>query len=235
MQLLSAPKLSPLTDCPYLSDRESAQEYFFATHLNKHEIDLFLSSGWRKFGAYFFRPNCPTCSSCLPLRVPVDTFSLNKKQRKVLRKNQDLQIEIEPLEFKQEYYDLFKNHSEMRFDQKDKEIGSAKEFEDTFFVPSCPSFMMTYKLKNKLIAWGILDFGNDSLSSVYFVFDPKEEKRSLGHLGALKEIEYAREHGIKHYYLGYYVPGNKSMEYKSKYSPHEIYNWNTKLWVIDNL
>ncbi|OUR97057.1 hypothetical protein A9Q84_12050 [Halobacteriovorax marinus] len=233
MKLLSAPKLSPLTPCPYLSNRDSAQEYFFATELNIEEIDLFLSTGWRKFGAYYFRPNCPTCESCLPLRVPVTDFTLNKKQRRILRKNEDIVIERHALEFNQTYYDLFEKHSKKRFNQNESEIGNEEQFIDTFFISSCPSFILTYKLNEKVIAWGILDYGQNSLSSVYFVFDPDFENRSLGHFSVLKEIEYAREHKLKYYYLGYYVPGNKSMEYKSKYTPHEIFSWKNKTWNLE--
>lgn len=52
---------------------------------------------------------------------------------------------------------------------------------------------MKYYLEEKLIAVGVVDVLPESLSSVYFFYDPKYRKYSLGVYGALKEIEYIRE------------------------------------------
>jgi len=38
----------------------------------------------------------------------------------------------------------------------------------------------------------------------------------------LREIEWARERGIPHYYLGYWIEGCETMDYKAQYNPHEL-------------
>ena len=60
-----------------------------------------------------------------------------------------------------------------------------------------------------------------SLSSVYFYFDPEQAGRRLGTFSALWEIEWAREMNIPHYYLGYWVAGCGAMEYKASFRPCE--------------
>lgn len=229
MNLLGNPTLSPPSACPYIEGEEFTQEYFFANNLSKHELDIILQNGWRKFGIYFFRPKCVNCSKCTPLRVLVQEFSLNKKQRKIISKNSDIIVTKAPLEFREEYYDIYQLHSK-RFNSAE-DIESKLNFREGFFTQSCNSFVHTYKLENKIIAWGILDESEQGLSTVYFAFDPAFSKRSLGHFSALIELEYAKARNLNYYYLGYYIETNPSMSYKGSYHPHQRYNWSSKKWV----
>jgi arginine-tRNA-protein transferase len=49
----------------------------------------------------------------------------------------------------------------------------------------------------------------------------------------LDHIEYAKELDLSYVYLGYWVPGSKKMEYKSKFSGLEIFCQNK--WQPFNL
>jgi leucyl-tRNA---protein transferase len=73
----------------------------------------------------------------------------------------------------------------------------------------------------RLLAIGICDVCPLSLSSVYFYFDPADSHRGLGTFGALCEIAHARANGLPHYYLGYWVYGCASMQYKSEFRPNQ--------------
>jgi arginine-tRNA-protein transferase len=231
MKILSAPKLSDIQPCPYLDNRDSVQEFFFALEMSDVEIEILISNGWRKFGAYIFRPSCLTCKECRPTRIDVKNFTLNKKQRKLVRKSEDIKIEFLPLHFKEEFYEIFKDHSKNRFNQTPSEIGDIDSFKETFFIKTCPSEVCIYSLDEKIIAWGIIDIGTDSLSSVYFAFDTNYSKLELGKLSILKEIEHAKKLGLSHYHLGYYIEGNKSMAYKATYSPRQFMSWEDGKWL----
>ena len=76
----------------------------------------------------------------------------------------------------------------------------------------------------RLLAVGICDVCDVSLSSVYFYFDPAESRRGLGTFGAIREIAFAREAGIPYYYLGYWIEPCRSMRYKSEVRPFELLN-----------
>lgn len=232
MKILSQPKIAPLDKCPYLEETQASQEYFFAIEMSAEEVDILVNSGWRKFGAYIFRPSCLSCKQCSPLRILVNKFSANKKQRKLLRKSEDIVIKIEELNYKSDYYKIFCDHSINRFDQTLNEIGDEHSFKETFFVRTSPSQVFNYYLDDKLIAWGIVDQGENILSSVYFSFDTRYSKLELGKLSILKEIEYARSSNLAYYHLGYYVKGNKSMEYKASYHPHEQMDWISGDWNL---
>jgi Arginine-tRNA-protein transferase, C terminus len=49
-----------------------------------------------------------------------------------------------------------------------------------------------------------------------------ERARSLGTFNILSLLAAARERELPHVYLGYYVEGCRSMEYKRKFRPNEV-------------
>ena len=67
----------------------------------------------------------------------------------------------------------------------------------------------------------LLQRGTDS--AIYFFHDPGEHKRSLGTLNILRLIEAASHRGLPHVYLGYYVKGCRSLEYKARFRPNEVF------------
>ena len=60
------------------------------------------------------------------------------------------------------------------------------------------------------------------MSSIYFYHRPDWRPDGPGTFSALKEIEFARQSGRRWVYLGYWIPENASMRYKSNFGPHEI-------------
>ena len=220
--------LSDATDCSYLEARQSRFENFFALELSPEETDLVLSSGWRKFGPHFFRPLCGSCRACTPLRVLTQDFAPSKEQRRVLKGASQLISTFGELEYDPQYFKLYQEHSLEKF--KNIPISSERDFFESFFIPSTPALVHRIEFEGNLIAAGLLDIGTQSLSSVYFFYDPKFSKSSLGTLSALREIDYARLQNIPHYYLGYYIEENKHMRYKARFSPHQLFDWYNQTW-----
>ncbi|MCR9204211.1 MAG: arginyltransferase [Halobacteriovoraceae bacterium] len=230
MKLLSPPRISPEEKCPYLPDQQARHEFFLATEVDAKEFNGCLEQGFRKFGIYFFRPNCSTCKKCLPLRVRASDFKPTKSQKRVLNKNKDVKVFYKPLLYREEIFQLFVKHSKARFNQSEEHNESREEFIQTHFTPSTPSLLSEFFLEGKLIAVGFLDISSDAVSSVYFIYDPDFQKRSLGILGALKEIEYTKKSHKSYYYLGYYIEENRLMSYKNQFHPYEVYDWGTETW-----
>jgi arginine-tRNA-protein transferase len=101
-----------------LKGEQFVQEYFFAYQLNEREFDEFLSAGWRRFGLFFFRPTCPGCRRCIPIRVLSSQFKPTKSQRRVLRKNRETEVRLSPPQFRKEIFEIYKKHSKEKFDQE---------------------------------------------------------------------------------------------------------------------
>lgn len=229
MDLLSDIQLSDPQKCPYLLDKQMRLAFFFAHNVNESELDLLLSKGWRKFGIYYFCPQCENCCNCIPIRIPVSSFSMSKSQKRLWHKNADVEVRFEHIVSIEELYKIYEEHSQLRFGID----SNIDEFKCNFFTRSCPSFFSLYFLGGMLVAAGFLDFSSHALSSIYFIYRPSFMSRGLGNFSIIKEIEKTESLGLKYYYLGYFIQGNSRMQYKTRFRPYEWYSWKTGNWVCN--
>ncbi len=227
MKLFSEPDKAAPVECPYLPERSFIQDYFFAANLDEHEYGVLLNAGWRRFGKFFFRPDCPFCNQCKPIRVDALLIKPSRSQRRVITRGKNIVMEAVQPAATDEAWRVYRNHSKGQFNREE----SRNHFEETFFDASVvPSLQTEYRLDNKLIALGFLDISDEGMSSVYFAFDPEWAEYSPGILSVFRESELVMQWGKKWYYLGYWVPGCQSMDYKARYNPHQLLNWNNKAW-----
>ncbi len=229
MIIIQEPHISDNNSCAYIEGETCRFQYFFALDLNENELDVLLSSGWRKFGVYYFRPDCGKCFKCIPIRILTGEFSASKSQRRVLRKSSEIEVKFGPLEFKEEIYDIYREHSKTRFGNETER----EDFISTFYTRTCPAYQSEYYLNNELIGVGFLDRSSQSLSSVYFIYRTDFMDYNPGTYSILKEIEFAAGLGLPYYYLGYYIAENPRMSYKNQFFPNEKYDWNKGLWLRD--
>jgi arginyl-tRNA--protein-N-Asp/Glu arginylyltransferase len=84
----------------------------------------------------------------------------------------------------------------------------------------------TYYVEDRLIGVGYVDALPEALSAIYFYWDPLERARSLGTFHVLSMMAAARQRDLPHVYLGYYVEGCRSLEYKRRFRPNEVLRGN---------
>jgi arginine-tRNA-protein transferase len=190
------------------------------------ELSGLLATGWRKFGIYYFRPACPGCRACIPLRVDVKNFQPSRSQRRILRRGSLFSTRFGPLRLDDRSFRIYQEHAAARFSM----MAPLEDFLLHFHLPSCPALQTEIFQGEDLIGVGFLDRGNDCLSSVYFCFDPAYGRFSLGTFGALQEIFQAAALGLDWYYLGYYIPGCSRMIYKDQFRPRQHYDWRRSAW-----
>jgi len=209
------------TPCPYLNGKTWITQLFAARKISPVLYETLLSKGFRRSGYLFYRNQCEGCTSCIPLRIPVSKFQPSPSMKKCLRRNRDVEIFETSIAFDKEVFALYRRYSVYKHG---KEEPSVQEEGFRRFLCSSPldTRMMRYSVKGKLVGVSWLDYLPNSLSSVYFAFEPEEAKRSLGTFSVLKEIEIARMSGREFYYLGFYVPGSPKMSYKGRFKPHEL-------------
>ncbi|KAJ8595281.1 hypothetical protein M405DRAFT_849733 [Rhizopogon salebrosus TDB-379] len=98
------------------------------------------------------------------------------------------------------------------------------------------SFHQMYRLDGELIAMGVIDILPACISSVYFMYDPKHEKLSLGKLSALREASLAKEMydagviNMTSLYMGFYIHSCQKMRYKGEYSPSYLADPEEFIW-----
>lgn len=210
----------PEESCPYFAERRSRYRAFRADRMPGSFYHQLMDAGFRRSGDVFYQPACCGCRECVPLRVPVAAFQPSKSQRRVWRENKELHVTMgkpDPNEEKFELYRKYVEHWHAR------QAPTETEFVEFLYVSPVRTIEFCYRDEaQRLLAVGICDLCEESLSSVYFYFDPEEAKRSLGTFGALAEISFARQRGIPFYYLGYWVEGCGAMKYKANFGPNEV-------------
>jgi arginine-tRNA-protein transferase len=180
-----------------------------------------MDAGFRRSGKVIYQPVCPGCRDCVPIRVPVDRFTPSKSQRRVWRKNDDLAVTIQEPDPTPEKHQLYERYRKYWHDSPESQDW------DTFtrFLYESPVDTVEFLYRDpfgRLLGVGICDVCPQSLSSVYFYFDPDIADRSPGTFSALYELQWARQHAIPYYYLGYWIRSCGAMEYKSGFRPHEF-------------
>lgn len=220
MQDLSGPYYQEAGACPYLPDRTWGSMFFMGHALPDSVFGRLLEMGFRRSGKVMYLPACRGCQECVPIRVPVRTFRPTRDQRRALKKNGDVRVEIADPEYSDEKLDLYRRFLEARY--PGKEETTAQSFR-TFFTESFGATReFRYRVGDRLIGVGIVDVAARAASSVYFFFDPDESPRSVGTFSALYEIDFCRRTGRDYLYLGFRVAGCRAMAYKATFRPHEL-------------
>jgi leucyl-tRNA---protein transferase len=201
-------------------------EYEFVHSLDPEEYRLRLGNRWRRFGSTLFRPRCPSCNACEPIRTIVSEFRPNRSQRRVMKANAGLTLmEIGHPTVSDEKMDLYFRHHLHHFEQKGWPRPSRESILNhlAFVTDDCYATQeWNFFRDQKLIGVIFVDQLSDGLSGIYFYFDPEYRQLSPGTWMCLSMIDRAIDLGLPYVYLGYLVRGCRSMEYKAHFQPYEL-------------
>ncbi len=217
--------LPPESVCSYLPDRLSQLEYRVIPGLTKDEYMQLVHRGWRRFGQMLFKPRCAACTACQPIRVLVDRFKPDRNQRRVQKANQDLELRIGSPVIDEVRADLYYRHHKHHAVQKgwpNPDFGGGTDHIENIMEGPFPVEEWTYYLDGKLLAVSYIDSLPEGYSGIYFYHDPDFRDRSLGNWICLSLIEQAKLSNFPYIYLGYYIEGCRSMEYKGKFAPNQV-------------
>lgn len=193
----------------------------------RERMDELWAQGWRHFGPKFFRYSLmwqdEQWKRVLNLRVPLKDWKPSRSQRRTLRQNEDLTVEILPAQPKEEERVLFHRHK-MRFKSNVPELLSDFLGKEPNGCP-CPCLQIAVRCEGRLVATSYLDLGLRACSSIYGVFEPEESSRRLGIFTMLQEMLYAQEQGMDFYYLGYACVENSPYDYKKEVRPLQLWDW----------
>jgi arginine-tRNA-protein transferase len=218
--------VSPPDQCGYLPDRRWSLRYEVVGNLRPEEYSAKLLAGWRRFGYSLFRPECGTCRECQSLRVIVPSFQPSRTQRRVWELNRkDVELTIAAPSVSAEKLELYDRYHKAQTALKgwpEHDAESASDYMESFVNNPFVTQEWTYRIQGRLMGVGYVDHLTIGLSAIYFFYDPNERRRSPGVYNILSVIEAARQLSLPHVYLGFYVKGCRSLEYKAKYRPNEV-------------
>lgn len=209
--------------CPYLPGLNSTTETLLMTGVSPLELERLLERGWRRFGPVYFRPVCAECAECVSVRIPVATFAPSPNLKRVMKRASHLRVQVGVPEVDDVRLALYRRWHLSREEErgwKPDRIG-AESYAMQFCFPNPAAREFTYWEGDALVAVGIADETPRALSAVYCYHDPARRRLSLGTYNVLRSIQYAREKGIAHVYLGYCVEDCNSLAYKARFQPQE--------------
>ncbi len=210
--------------CSYLEDRKSVSAF-----ANPHmDMDMgtyneLIRHGFRRSGGYIYRPHCPHCRECISVRVPVKNHRFSRNDKRTLRRNADMRMNIVPGRFRDEHFDLYRRYINSRHNEGSMANPSKSDYHRFLICDWTDTLFFEYRIKRELIAVAVCDITDTGLSAVYTFFDPDYADRSPGHFAILSQIEESRSRDLDYLYLGYWIRNCSKMSYKRRYKPLEAY------------
>jgi len=233
MSVMQTKAMSPLqfyrsspAPCPYLPGRIERKLFArLGTGAEGIAVNSSLShAGFRRSHDIIYRPACPACTACIPVRVPVNTFAATGTLGRIWRRAQTLTLtEVAP-EATREQYDLFITYETRRHFDSDMANMTFEDYSAMIREGQAQTTILELRAaEGKLMGLMLADRLQDGYSAVYSFFSTVDEDApfSLGTLLILHLIETARQRTLPYVYLGYWVEGSRKMDYKSRFRPYE--------------
>lgn len=210
--------------CNYLSQRMAVSVYADPQVPPDTTLYSFLvDRGFRRSGGLLYRPHCPGCESCIPIRVPVAQFVATRSQRRALSRNCDVSVIRKPAAFDPEHFALYRRYLAARHPNGGMDDPRPQDYMNFLACSGLETGFYEFRTGPTLLAVAVADHLAAGLSAVYTFFEPNAEQRSLGTYAILWEIAEAQRLGLPWLYLGYWIPECQKMSYKSRFGPVEMY------------
>lgn len=214
---------TPPHACSYLEGREAVTVFAHpASAPDRATFTALSRHGFRRSGPHVYRPQCPDCNACIPVRVPVQEFQPRRSQRRAWRANGDVQVSAVAPALTAEQYALYARYVKTRHAGGGMDAPTPGQYLEFLTSPWSETTFYEFRTPAGLLAVGVVDGLDDGLSAVYTFFDPDAADRSPGVLVVLWEIQEARRLGLDWLYLGYWVRESPKMRYKADYRPLEF-------------
>jgi arginine-tRNA-protein transferase len=218
--------LAPPGQCGYLPDQIWRLEYEFVAALTPLEYMTRLEAGWRRFGHALFRPRCQACSACRSLRVNVAEFRPDRSQRRARKENEgSIRLTVGEPVLTREKLALYDRYHASQAERKGWPVHhnrDAAAYETSFIDNPFPVEEWCYYAEDRLVGVGYVDAMPRGLSAIYCFHEPGLRRLALGTWNVLSILNAALDRGLPWVYLGYYVAGCPSMQYKARFRPHQL-------------
>ncbi|MFM8992534.1 MAG: arginyltransferase [Alphaproteobacteria bacterium] len=209
--------------CPYVDGRTERRIFADLSGPGAaFSYEILSEAGFRRSLGFAYRPACPGCNACVPVRIPVAEFSFGRAWRRVVARNADLSVAWVPARATSEQYELFHRYQLGRHGDGDMARMDASDYRSMVEVGAVDSAIAEFRdASGTLVAACLADRMPRGVSAVYTFFDPGQEARSLGTRAVLWLVEQAAAEGMDHVYLGFWIRESRKMAYKARFRPLE--------------
>jgi arginine-tRNA-protein transferase len=184
--------------------------------------------GFRRSQSVAYRPSCVDCAACVSVRVVAEAFEPSATQRKLIRRNSDLEVTACKPWTTEEQYALLRRYLSDRHPGGGMAGMDENDFADMVEQTPVRTYVVEYREPSvdgrpgKLVGACLSDQQGDGLSMIYSFYDVgPDARRGLGTFIILDHIIRAGRAGLPYVYLGYWVDGSERMKYKASFRPME--------------
>jgi arginyl-tRNA--protein-N-Asp/Glu arginylyltransferase len=179
--------------------------------------------GFRRSGAFTYRPYCDHCRACVPVRVPVALFVATRSQSRAEKRHSHLVPIRRLLSYDTEHYALYLKYQRARHPGGGMDQDSREQYQHFLIHSNVSTELYEFRVDGRLVMVSLVDRLLDGLSSVYTFFDPDPQIRgsSLGTYSILWQIRESARLGLQYVYLGYWIADSPKMAYKAAFRPIE--------------
>jgi len=217
------------TACPYLPGKTERKVFTELNGAHASELNDALGRiGFRRSQGVAYRPSCASCSACVSVRVLADHFVPSTTQKRLMRRNADLEVSACKPWTTEEQYALLRRYLAHRHPGGGMAGMDEDDFADMVEQSPVKTFVVEYREPSvggrpgKLVGACLTDQQGDGLSMIYSFFDVGPDARQgLGTTIILDHITRAGKAGLPYVYLGYWVEGSERMAYKARFKPLE--------------
>ncbi|MGB0682889.1 MAG: arginyltransferase [Magnetovibrionaceae bacterium] len=210
--------------CPYLAGKVERRVVTELAGRDASDLHDSLSlAGFRRSHGIAYSPACPDCNACVAVRILAKDFKPSKTQRRIWKRNADVQVESVD-RVTNEQYRLFATYQQGRHADGDMTKMDFLDYQRLVEETPVETTLLEFRDPDgSLIGACLTDFLGDGLSAVYSFYDNTDPKRSLGSYMIMWLVDRTVHLGLDHTYLGFWVEGCGKMAYKVRFQPLEGY------------